>query len=133
MATRSEDVKPQTQVLYKTVKVGDVEIFYREAGPKDAPTILLLRGLPTSSQMFRNLILSSRQFSSGGVPDSACFKRKRDLLLRKLRLPHGPLLSGFAGWLWNEIRKLSPTMELDLRSRSTAGRHHITPNQNMGT
>ena len=31
-------------------------IFYREAGPKEAPTILLLHGFPTSSHMFRNLI-----------------------------------------------------------------------------
>ncbi|HEX8339642.1 MAG TPA: alpha/beta hydrolase [Tepidisphaeraceae bacterium] len=44
------------QVLHKTVKVGDLDIFYREAGPKDAPTILLLHGFPTSSQMFRDLI-----------------------------------------------------------------------------
>ena len=44
------------QVLHKTVKVGDLDIFYREAGPKGAPTILLLHGFPTSSQMFRNLI-----------------------------------------------------------------------------
>ena len=43
-------------VSYKTAKVGDLEIFYREAGPKDAPTILLLHGFPTSSQMFRDLI-----------------------------------------------------------------------------
>jgi pimeloyl-ACP methyl ester carboxylesterase len=45
-----------TQVSYKTAKVGELEIFYREAGPKDAPAILLLHGFPTSSQMFRNLI-----------------------------------------------------------------------------
>jgi pimeloyl-ACP methyl ester carboxylesterase len=32
------------------------KIFYREAGPKDAPAILLLHGFPTSSHMFRNLI-----------------------------------------------------------------------------
>src|SRR5579871_5007645 len=44
------------QVLYRTVKVGDLDIFYREAGPKDAPAILLLHGFPTSSQMYRNLI-----------------------------------------------------------------------------
>lgn len=43
-------------VTHKTVKVGDLDIFYREAGPKDAPAILLLHGFPTSSQMFRNLI-----------------------------------------------------------------------------
>ena len=32
------------------------QIFYREAGAKDAPTLLLLHGFPTSSHMFRNLI-----------------------------------------------------------------------------
>jgi len=42
--------------LYKTVEIDGLEIFYREAGPKDAPTILLLHGFPTSSHMFRNLI-----------------------------------------------------------------------------
>ncbi|QVL34992.1 alpha/beta hydrolase [Telmatocola sphagniphila] len=45
-----------TQVHYKTLKVGDLDIFYREAGSKEAPTLLLLHGFPTSSQMFRNLI-----------------------------------------------------------------------------
>ena len=43
-------------VSYKTVKVGDLGIFYREAGRKDLPTVLLLHGFPTSSHMFRNLI-----------------------------------------------------------------------------
>lgn len=42
--------------LHKTVNVNGLEIFYREAGPKDAPVILLLHGFPTSSHMFRNLI-----------------------------------------------------------------------------
>ncbi|KAL5087064.1 hypothetical protein Trisim1_008447 [Trichoderma cf. simile WF8] len=36
--------------------VGDYNVFYREAGPADAPTILLLHGFPTSSFMFRHLI-----------------------------------------------------------------------------
>ena len=45
-----------TKVHYRTVKVGDLDIFYREAGSKDAPAILLLHGFPTSSQMFRDLI-----------------------------------------------------------------------------
>src|SRR6266446_7103109 len=45
-----------TKVNHRTVKVRDLDIFYREAGPKDAPAILLLHGFPTSSQMFRNLI-----------------------------------------------------------------------------
>lgn len=37
-------------------QVGDVEVFYREAGPSDAPVILLLHGFPTASHMFRDLI-----------------------------------------------------------------------------
>ena len=44
------------KVHYTTVDVNGVNIFYREAGAKDAPTILLLHGYPTSSHMFRNLI-----------------------------------------------------------------------------
>src|SRR5262249_17919710 len=44
------------KVTHKTVKIGDLDIFYREAGPKGAPAVLLLHGFPTSSQMFRNLI-----------------------------------------------------------------------------
>ncbi|MBV8609646.1 MAG: alpha/beta hydrolase [Singulisphaera sp.] len=47
---------PSAEVRHKTAKVGDLDIFYRESGPKDAPTVLLLHGFPTSSQMFRNLI-----------------------------------------------------------------------------
>jgi len=42
--------------FYRTVEVDGLNIFYREAGPKDAPVILLLHGFPTSSRMFRNLI-----------------------------------------------------------------------------
>ena len=41
---------------YKTIKVSGLDIFYREAGPANAPAILLLHGFPTSSHMFRNLI-----------------------------------------------------------------------------
>ncbi|MGH8626609.1 MAG: alpha/beta fold hydrolase, partial [Gammaproteobacteria bacterium] len=44
------------QVNYRTARVDGVEVFYREAGPKDAPVLLLLHGFPTSSHMFRSLI-----------------------------------------------------------------------------
>ena len=40
---------------YRTVKVDGLSIFYREAGPKDSSTILLLHGLPSSSRMFEPL------------------------------------------------------------------------------
>jgi pimeloyl-ACP methyl ester carboxylesterase len=43
-------------VSYKSQKVGDVDVFYREAGAKNAPTLLLLHGFPTSSHMFRELM-----------------------------------------------------------------------------
>jgi pimeloyl-ACP methyl ester carboxylesterase len=43
-------------VHYNTVRIEDVDIFYREAGKKGAPVLLLLHGFPTSSNMFRNLI-----------------------------------------------------------------------------
>ena len=42
--------------LHKTITIDGLDIFFREAGPQDAPTILLLHGFPTSSHMFRNLI-----------------------------------------------------------------------------
>jgi len=41
---------------YHFVKIKGVEIFYREAGPSDAPVLLLLHGYPTSSHMYRNLM-----------------------------------------------------------------------------
>ena len=48
---------PTVPVTYhRTAKIDGVNIFYREAGPKDAPVVLLLHGFPTSSHMFRNLI-----------------------------------------------------------------------------
>ena len=40
---------------YRTIKVDGLSIFYREAGPKNAPTLLLLHGLPSSSRMFEPL------------------------------------------------------------------------------
>jgi pimeloyl-ACP methyl ester carboxylesterase len=45
-----------SSVRHRTATVDGYEIFYREAGPADAPTIVLLHGYPTSSFMFRELI-----------------------------------------------------------------------------
>src|SRR5262249_50841816 len=41
---------------YRTATIYGLNIFYREAGPTDAPALLLLHGFPSSSRMFRNLI-----------------------------------------------------------------------------
>ena len=43
-------------IRYQQTTVDGNKIFYREAGPATAPTILLLHGFPTSSHMYRNLI-----------------------------------------------------------------------------
>ena len=43
-------------ITYQHATVDGQKVFYREAGSKTAPTILLLHGFPTSSHMFRNLI-----------------------------------------------------------------------------
>ena len=45
-----------TATTNKTVNVDGLDVFYREAGPADAPVLLLLHGFPTSSHMFRDLI-----------------------------------------------------------------------------
>ncbi|MBX3332351.1 MAG: alpha/beta hydrolase [Nitrospira sp.] len=69
---------------YHTTNVDGVDVFYREAGPKDAPVLLLLHGFPTSSHMFRNLIpqLADKYhviapdypgFGQSGVPDRSTF------------------------------------------------------------
>jgi pimeloyl-ACP methyl ester carboxylesterase len=44
------------EVHYKTARIGDLDIFYREAGRQTSPAVLLLHGFPTSSNMYRNLI-----------------------------------------------------------------------------
>ena len=54
-AQNGEDAM-EKQILYRTVKVNGLSVFYREAGPKDAPVILLLHGLPSSSRMFQPLL-----------------------------------------------------------------------------
>jgi pimeloyl-ACP methyl ester carboxylesterase len=89
---------------YRTATVGGVEIFYREAGPSDAPAIVLLHGFPTSSHMFRNLIplLADKYhvvapdypgFGGSAAPDHAAFDYSfghyadlMDGLLRQLEL-----------------------------------------------
>jgi pimeloyl-ACP methyl ester carboxylesterase len=51
----AKEVSVTAPVYYRTVQVDGLSIFYRETGPKDAPTILLLHGLPSSSRMFEPL------------------------------------------------------------------------------
>lgn len=55
-AQTQSSAKDLPAVTYNFVKVDGLDIFYSEAGDRQNPTILLLHGFPTSSQMFRNLI-----------------------------------------------------------------------------
>lgn len=74
-----------TATHYRTVEIDGVKVFYREAGPADAPVVVLLHGFPTSSRMFRNLIpaLADRYhviapdypgFGQSATPDRRAFE-----------------------------------------------------------
>ena len=52
----NNDAGAPATVRYQTVEVDGLKIFYREAGPKDAPVILLLHGFPSSSRMWDTLL-----------------------------------------------------------------------------
>lgn len=59
-APRAEHPTPlpstSADITYRRTRVDGMEVFYREAGPRDAPTIVLLHGFPSSSRMFESLI-----------------------------------------------------------------------------
>jgi len=76
---------PDAVTHYRSMKVDGLNLFYREAGPADAPVVVLLHGFPTSSHMFRNLIpiLAQRYhviapdypgFGQSDAPDRGTFK-----------------------------------------------------------
>ena len=56
MNAPKKDKALSPQVSYHFIRVDGLSIFYREAGPEDAPSILLLHGLPSSSRMFEPLL-----------------------------------------------------------------------------
>lgn len=81
---QSAAVRPVPVIHYRTTTIDGVKVFYREAGPANAPVLLLLHGFPTSSHMFRNLIplLADRYhviapdypgFGQSDAPDHARF------------------------------------------------------------
>jgi pimeloyl-ACP methyl ester carboxylesterase len=80
-------------IRYRSVAVDGLNIFYREAGDPNAPTLLLLHGFPTSSHMFRNLLplLADRYhlvapdlpgFGFSDAPDRAHFRYTFDQLAK---------------------------------------------------
>jgi pimeloyl-ACP methyl ester carboxylesterase len=56
IAMMTSEMFALAKVAYRTVTIDGLDIFYREAGPQEAPVVLLLHGFPTSSHMFRILI-----------------------------------------------------------------------------
>jgi pimeloyl-ACP methyl ester carboxylesterase len=56
-------------VHHRTIDIDGVKVFYREAGPPTAPTIVLLHGFPSSSNMFRDLIPRLQQRYHVIAPD----------------------------------------------------------------
>ena len=56
LTATANETRAATQVFHRNAEIDGLNIFYREAGPVDAPAVLLLHGFPTSSHMFRELI-----------------------------------------------------------------------------
>jgi pimeloyl-ACP methyl ester carboxylesterase len=52
----ADNSTPDTATHYRSAIVDGIDVFYREAGPPDAPVLVLLHGFPSSSRMFRDLI-----------------------------------------------------------------------------
>src|ERR1700732_3270392 len=55
METQGKELIMRYPTFYRTIQIDGLSIFYREAGPADAPMLLLLHGLPSSSRMFEPL------------------------------------------------------------------------------
>src|ERR1700689_5028698 len=97
-ALRGRERQVERPTSYRTAQIDGLNIFYREVGPKDAPTLLLLHGLPSSSRMFEPLFarLSDRfhlvapdypGFGHSDWPDP----KKIRVYLRSLRRDHKSL------------------------------------------
>jgi pimeloyl-ACP methyl ester carboxylesterase len=81
------------KVSFRKIDVDGFSIFYREAGPKDGPALLLLHGFPSAGHMFRDLIprLSDRfrviapdlpGFGQSDMPERAVFSYTFDNIAR---------------------------------------------------
>ncbi len=98
MASSSKTPASEVSIIrpsLRTVETDGVRIFYREAGPVDAPVLLLLHGYPTSSHMFRELIprMATRyrviapdmpSFGFTTVPEARNYKYSFDALARTM-------------------------------------------------
>ena len=90
-AERATAREPNT-VLYRTADIEGLEIFYREAGSRENPTILLLHGFPTSSHMFRDLMPALADAYHVIAPDYPGFPKNQEAQ----RVFFGPVHRGTA-------------------------------------
>ena len=67
--TQRKEVTIEHPTAYRTIQVDGISIHYREAGSANAPTILLLHGLPSSSRMFEPLFARLRDRYHLVAPD----------------------------------------------------------------
>ena len=104
MTTPSVDARPVPVTHHRTATVDGVEIFYREAGPADAPVVLLLHGFPTSSHMFRNLIPALADRYHVIAPGLSGLRPERHAGPRQLRLHLRPLRRA-GGWAARPARR----------------------------
>lgn len=88
-----------TYTHYKNVKVNGINIFYREAGNINKPTILLLHGYPTSSHMFRNLITSLSGQYHVIAPDYPGFGRSDQPLIKDFEYSFNNMSNIIEGFL----------------------------------
>lgn len=65
----AQNSNSESVILNKTINIDNVEVFYREAGSPNKPTLLLLHGFPSSSFMFRNLINQLKEVYHILAPD----------------------------------------------------------------
>jgi len=98
------NVKEKTQAaLHKTIEVNGLNIFYREAGDVNKPTILLLHGYPTSSHMFRNLITDLSVQYHVLAPDYPGFGRSDQPLMKDFDYTFDNMSNIVEGFL-NELK-----------------------------
>lgn len=87
------------KTTYQVQRVGDVDVFYREAGPVDGPVVLLLHGFPTSSHMFRGLIPELAQRYRVIAPDLPGFGQTKAPSRSDLKYPFDHLARVIDGFV----------------------------------
>src|SRR6185437_11142180 len=138
MDIHKENKAMDQQMFYRTVKVDGLSVFYREAGPKDAPTILLLHGLPSSSRMFQPLLTRLADtyhlvapdypgYGHSDWPDPKQFDYTfdhvasvMDHFTERLGLSHCKIMAGRSDFAWRwRIPSASRPLLSRMRSRTT--------------